>query len=221
MPAFLLHAQTAGVASALLAMIGMPLLAAAAGAALTMVMARLRGCPGAAAAAAIGAVLLVLGLSGDLISHAAQAAQREETLATMASRPGAAVIARLEEMEAAEANNPWHLVAAAGEGMLVVGLATACLLLWHRDRVAGRTSSMGALAWGARPLRQPSATGPHPQSLSRWRERGSQAERGWDEGVEGLWPSASVRPSPRPVLRRARTYPRWMTDPARANSWRK
>ncbi len=98
MPAFLLHAQTPGVPSALLATMGVPLLVALLGAVLAVGAARLRGWSGAAVAATVGAVLLAAGLSGDLISHAAQDAQRSATLATMAGRPGAAVIAQLEEM---------------------------------------------------------------------------------------------------------------------------
>lgn len=221
MPVVLLHAQSEGIASALLATMGMPLLAALGGAALALGTARLRGWPGAVAAAVLGAALLAAGLSGDLVSHAAQDAQRGATLAAMAGRPGATAIAQLEEMEAAEAGNRWHLVAAAGEGMLVTGLAAACLLLWRRGRVETRTSDAGAPARGTPPSPRPSATGPHPQLLPRKREKGGRAEQGRGEGLEGHRPSASVRPAPRRAPWRARVYPRWMTDPARANSWRK
>jgi hypothetical protein len=202
-PVVVLHAQTAGVASTLLATTGMPLLAALGGAALALGTAWLRGWPGAVAAAALGAALLVAGLSGDLVSHAAQDAQRREILATMAGRPGAMVIAQLEEMEAAEAGNHWHLVAAAGEGMLVTGLAATCLLLWRRGRVETRASGLGALARG-----------------TRWAEARSLSA--WETPSKRFGPTLSTpRHNGIDRPRRARAYPRWMTDPARANSWRK
>lgn len=200
MPALLLHAQTTGVAPVLLSTLGIPLLALLAGAALALVAARLRGWPGAAFAAATGAILLVAGLSGDLISHAAQDARREEALAAMAGRPGAAVIAQLEELETAEAGNHWHLVAAAGEGMLVAGLAAACLLLWRRTRAGTPGAAASALARGAA-----WATPPEPTLLT------------WPAPVRRTGPGAPTQ------LRRAgpRRYPLWMTEPTRSSSARK
>jgi hypothetical protein len=203
MPPVFLHAQTTGVSSALLATMGIPLLAVLAGAALALVAARLCGWVGAAFAAATGAILLVTGLSGDLISHAAQDARREETLAAMAGRPGAAVIAQLQELEAAEEGNRWHVVAAAGEGLLVIGLASACILLWRRDHGRGATGATHALPRDTRwPAAEPaSARQAPPKHLAL---------------------ASPARPHDGAAMpRRARTYPRWMTDPTRSNSWRK
>lgn len=198
MPAFLLHAQTAGFSSALLGTMGLPLLAVVAGATLALLLARLCGWPGAAFAAAAGALLLVTGLSGDLISHAVQEARREEALAAMAGRSGAAVIAQLQELEAAEAGNRWHLVAAFGEGLLVAGLAGACALLWRRARAAAPGAP--ARAWGAA-----WATTPEP------------AMPGWSAPVRHMGLGAPAH------LRRAgaRRYPLWMTEPTRPSSARK
>lgn len=200
MPALLLHAQTTGVPSALLATMGIPLLAALIGAAMAAVAARLRGWTGAAFAAALGAVLLAAGLSGDLISHAAQDARREQALAAMAGRPGAAVIAQLQELEAAEAGNRWHLVAAAGEGLLVTGLAGACALLWRRTRAGAPGAAASTLARGAA-----WATPPEPTPLT------------WPAPMGRTGPGAPTH------LRRAgaRRYPLWMTEPTRSSSARK
>jgi hypothetical protein len=179
---------------------GIPLLALVAGATLALVAARLRGWTGAAFAAAGGVILLVTGLSGDLISHAAQDARREEAMAAMAGRPGAAVIARLQELEADEAGNRWHLVAAAGEGLLVTGLTGACVLLWRRTRTGVPATAAGALARGAAWATTPEPAIPGRPVLMRRTALG-----------------APVR------LRRegARRYPLWMTEPTRSSSARK
>ncbi len=48
--------------------------------------------------------------------------------------------AQLHELDDAEAGNAWHLLAAAGESLLVSGLVGACYLLWRQTQ-ADRTSA--------------------------------------------------------------------------------
>ncbi|SRR5579884_1995728 len=128
MPIVFLHAEGSGLIDATGPMLVVGLLAVVASG-----LGILRfGTRAGLLAAAVGAVCLIGGLTGDLRIHAGQDAQRQELLGYVLTHADAGTAAELHALDDAEAMNPWHLVAAAGEALLVTGLAGTCLLFWRQ-----------------------------------------------------------------------------------------
>lgn len=110
-----------------LEMAGPPLVVLAAAAVLTLILAAQWRTPAAVGTALTGALLLVAGMAGDLAGHTAVHDRGETALPTMVMmHPRAADVSTRQQVT--EARNRWHLVAAAGQGMLVTGLAAGFVL---------------------------------------------------------------------------------------------
>jgi hypothetical protein len=160
MPPVLLHADTSGMMS----LVGTPMLAAILALAVTILTVVFYGWQGGVAAAAVGAVFLAGGMFGDLLVHGSQDSERAQLTARMMMMPDPMSASRLHVLEEAEKGNRWHVVAVAGEGLLVSGLAAACFLLWRRNRTDARVDLMvGALeraaAWPMGPAAPPLSWG--------------------------------------------------------------
>lgn len=167
MPAFVLHGQTSG--AGIMSIIGTPLLAGVAALVAATVAMRLFGWRAGLAAVVAGVVLLAGGLAGDLVTHGGQTHEREQLTAALAVRADPDAAARLHQMEEAEASNRWHLLVAAGQVLLLAGLAGTCLMLWLRGRSAGVTDRVAQRlahngAWTAPP--NPPATEQRPAGVA-------------------------------------------------------
>ena len=132
---YILHADATDAAGTSV-LFGLPVVVGVVAAAATAALVLRAGWRVGFAAAVLGAVLLGAGLIGDLVSHRDHDRERREILTVMMEAPSAEFAHHLMELEGAETRNTWHLVSAAGQGLLVAGLAGAALVLWRRDRSA-------------------------------------------------------------------------------------
>jgi hypothetical protein len=134
MPQVLLHLATGDVT----ALIGIPALIAVALAGLVILAVLEWGWRIGLWAAALGLVLLVAGVSGDLVVHASS--HDHELPMMLMMHPGTSRLVSDQEL-ALERQNRWHLLAAAGEGMLLAGMDGACFALWRRVQRLTRTEA--------------------------------------------------------------------------------
>jgi hypothetical protein len=132
---YMLHGDIGGAPGTSL-LFGLPIVVAVVAALVTASLVALAGWRAGYAAAALGAVLLGSGLIGDLLSHQQHDRHRREILTGMMELPSATAAHQLFDLETAEAQNVWHLVSAAGQGLLVTGLAGTILIFRRRERAA-------------------------------------------------------------------------------------
>ena len=135
------------VATGLMTLVGWPLVVGIAALVLAAIAVAQWGWRAGVIAAILGALYLVVGVTGDIVEH--NAAEQQTTQPSMMRMHLSMMdAARRDDLQGAltvaeghgatdEADNPWHLLAAAGEGLLVGGLACACLALARFTRSAG------------------------------------------------------------------------------------
>lgn len=183
MPPVFLHADA--VAGGVGSMVSLPLVIGAAVFGVAIVAAWRGGPRGGLAAAVAGVALLATGLAADLFVHTDQAAERTRIMTIIMVQPQPALADRLHELEDAEARNPWHLLLAAGQGLLVGGLAGLSLMLWLRGRDDSATRQVFA-------------------RLSRW--MASRARAAASDGAQD-WYQCSHTPLPQPTEAQAGRRP--------------
>ena len=130
---FILHGATDN-ASGMSLLFGVPIAAGITAVAVAALAVWLGGWRAGIAAAAMGVALMAGGLIGDVVSHNQQGHDRHALLDSLMDRPTAATAHQLMELEEAETRNVWHFVTAAGQGLLIAGLAGAAFMLWHGGR---------------------------------------------------------------------------------------
>jgi hypothetical protein len=136
-----------------------------------------------------GGLLLAAGLMGDLISHAGQDDEQARLLSVMAVHADPITAGRLHAMQDEEEANPWHLLVGGGEGILIGGLAGACLVLWRRSLSSSDSS--------AAPNTLPAPPGHSIEALSRassWAGAADLHQQAVDRSF--AWPMPPLAPVP-------------------------